>query len=74
MDNAKYPPDKNCTSCSRHKIVWKLAYLRVKMTSLVLKHNIIRNCLSKCNKTVQVLSKSREKIVHFDQRQTKLHK
>ena len=37
-ENVKYPTDKNCISCSRHKIVWKLVCLGVKMTSLVHKH------------------------------------
>ena len=40
-ENAKYPPDKNCVSCSRHKIVWKLVHLGVKMTSLVQKHKSV---------------------------------
>ena len=43
LENAKYPPDKNCVSCSRHKIVGKLAYLGVKMTSLVQEHkNVVK--------------------------------
>ena len=41
-ENAKYSPNKNCMSCSRQKIVWKLAYLRVKMTSLIQKRIIIK--------------------------------
>ena len=41
-ENAKYPPDKNCMPCSRHKIMWKLAYLIVKMTSLIQKLEIVR--------------------------------
>ena len=41
-ENAKYPPDNNCISCSRHKIVWKLAYLGVRITLLFLKHKIVR--------------------------------
>ena len=41
-ENAKYPPDNNCISCSRHKIVWKLAYLGVEITLLILKHKIVR--------------------------------
>ena len=35
LENAKYPPDKNCMSHSSHKIVWKFAYLGVKMISLL---------------------------------------
>ena len=35
-------PIKNCVSCSRGKIVWKVAYLGVKLTSLGQKHNIVR--------------------------------
>ena len=37
MENAKYAPDKNCVSCSRHKITWKLACLCVEKTSLIQK-------------------------------------
>ena len=33
-ENAKCPPDKNGVSCSSHKVIGKLAYLGVKMTSL----------------------------------------
>ena len=33
-----YPPDKNCVSYASHKIVWKLAYLDVKMMSFDQKH------------------------------------
>ena len=43
LEDAKYPPDKYYISCSRHKILWKLAYLSVKMTSLDQKHKIIIN-------------------------------
>ena len=42
MVNAKHSPDKNCASCSRHKIVWKLAYLNVEMTSLVQEHKNVK--------------------------------
>ena len=35
--------DKNGVSSSRHKIVWELAYLGVKMTSLVQKHKVDMN-------------------------------
>ena len=38
---AKCPPDKNGVSCSRHKLVRKLAYLGVKMSSLYQKDKII---------------------------------
>ena len=40
---AKYPPNKNCISCSKQKNVWKLVYFGVKMKSLVQKHRIIRD-------------------------------
>ena len=40
-ENTKYPPDKNCVSCSSHKIVRKLAYLGVKMMSLNQKHKTV---------------------------------
>ena len=40
-ETAKYPPHKTCVSYSRHKIVRELAYLGVKMTSLVQKHKIV---------------------------------
>ena len=40
-ENAKYPPDENCLSCSSHKIMWKLVCLGVKMMSLDQKHKII---------------------------------
>ena len=42
LENAKYPPNKNCIPCSRNKIVWKLAYLSEKITSLIKKHKIVR--------------------------------
>ena len=40
-ENAKHPPDKNWVSCSSHKIVWKHAYLSVKMMSLDQKQKIV---------------------------------
>ena len=40
-ENAKHPPDKNCASCSSHKIIRKLAYLGVKMASLNQKNKIV---------------------------------
>ena len=40
-ENAKLLPHKNCVSCSRYKIIWKLASCSVKMTSLVKKHKNI---------------------------------
>ena len=40
-ENAKYPPDENVVSCSSHKMVGKLAYLGLKMTSLNHKHKIV---------------------------------
>ena len=55
-ENAKYPPDKNCESCSRHKIIWKLAHLSIKMTSLIQNTKlsaypgIYKNCIP-CSKT-----------------------
>ena len=39
--NAKYPRGQNCVSCSSHKIVWKHAYLSVKMMSLDQKQKIV---------------------------------
>ena len=41
LESAKYPPDTNCISYSRHEIVWKLTYLGVKMTPLIQKHKIV---------------------------------
>ena len=41
LENAKYPPDENCLSCSSYKIAWKIAYLGLKMTLLNQKHEII---------------------------------
>ena len=41
-ENAKCPPDKNCVSCSRHKISQKLAYLSVKMMLLIQEHKFVR--------------------------------
>ena len=40
-ENAKYPHEKNCVPCSSHKIVWKLAYLCVKMTSLYQRYKLV---------------------------------
>ena len=40
-ENAKYPPDKNCISCSRYKTVLKLAYLSVKMAPLYQKDKTV---------------------------------
>ena len=42
QEKAKYLPDKNCISCSRHKIVLRLAYFGVKMTSLFQEHKTVR--------------------------------
>ena len=39
LENAKHPPNKNCVSCSKHKIVWKL--FGVKMMSHFQKHKIV---------------------------------
>ena len=88
--NAIYPCDKNCLSCSCHKIVWKLAYLSVKMMPLNQKDKIVMKvanlgvsklCIlfkdikssGKLHilKIAQVVSKSREKILHFGLRQPK---
>ena len=40
-ENVKYPPNKNCLSCSSHKIIRKRVYLSVKMTSLDQKHKTV---------------------------------
>ena len=85
--NAKHPPDKKYVSCSSRKIVRKLAYLAVKMTSLDLKLQIVMKVpnlrVSKLHISfrdiklsekfpileegnVQVLSMSRQKMLHFD--------
>ena len=61
---AKYPPNKNCVTYSRHKIVWKVAYLGVS--------NHQESCLSQCKKTVKNFSKSGEKMLRFDLRQTEI--
>ena len=53
---AKYLLDRNCASCSRHKIVWKFACLGRKMTPFVQKHkkssrklpiSVYENCVSR---------------------------
>ena len=41
LQNAKYPLDKNCVSCSGHKMVWKLAYRGVKMVSFIQEQKIV---------------------------------
>ena len=41
LGNAKYPPNKNCVSCSSHRVVLKLAYLNVKITLLDQKRKVI---------------------------------
>ena len=48
QENAKYPPNKSCVSCSSHKIIWKLVYLGIEMTSLDQKHNIVRKVANLC--------------------------
>ena len=47
QENAKYILDKNCLSCSRHKIVCKLSFLNVKMTQLVKKYKTVMNVACK---------------------------
>ena len=47
MENAKYPPDKNCVSCSRHKIIWKLAYLRVRKLCILFEGTKLWLCMRK---------------------------
>ena len=46
QENEKYSPDKNCVFCSSHKIILKLAYHAVKMTSLDKKHKIVMKVAS----------------------------
>ena len=41
LENTKYPLDKNCVSCSGHKVVWKLAYRGVKMVSFIQEQKIV---------------------------------
>ena len=40
-ENTKYPFHKNCVSSSWYRIIWKLAYLGVKMTSFIQKHKLV---------------------------------
>ena len=47
-ENAKYLPNKNCISCSNHKIMSKLAYLSVEMMSLDQKHKNHHESCSIC--------------------------
>ena len=53
--NEKYPPNRNCICCSSHKIVWKLACLGVKMTSLDRKQNCHESCQSPCAKIMYLI-------------------
>ena len=53
-ENAKCLPNKNCISCSRHEIIWKRAYLAVKMTSLDQKD---KSCQSPCIKIANLVQR-----------------
>ena len=58
-NDTKYPPYKSCIyiSCSRHKIVWKLAYLSVRMMSLIQKQTIRKVSFFQCMKTVYLIQR-----------------